>query len=261
MAKTNNGPTGKPLGKPTNTPAPAPTRAVAETPKAGAGIIAPFGTRKPLLKPDVQGCNYVQFVNPKAKRFAEILSATKMKAKDWPEDQPVLNTVGGPVVLDPFEYLLTSQYFQHFSEFDDQYNILSSIMDVDEKPGGSYTEFVEALIVVHHKGNIYPATCGFKSTKTAAFHTFNTYLSEGRIEPGDDGVLIGAMATYTSSEYTSKSSRRELIIGDCTVDTTPKDVAALVKKAFGNAAFLADLQKCVTAMKARYALVESKLVS
>lgn len=263
MAKT-----GKPIGKQdetkttTNAPPAANTgRAVAMNGPAGGGAVNLFGKKAPLLRPDVQGSNYVQFLNQKSKKRGEVLEALKIKSKDFREDTPILHTITGPVMLDPFRFWMSPHYFQHFSEVDKEYNILSSIMGVDDKPGGNYQENNEAIIfVLTPKGEIIPACCNFRTTKSSAFHAVTTHLDEQKSDASDDGVHADWLAAVTLEDYLSKA-KLESVITHTTVERVDAKLAAKLAARFGDKQFISDLSKCVTSIKARHAAVEAKLIN
>lgn len=262
MAKQSN--TGKPASATTT---PSPSRAVAAIGKP-IGSVNMFAPKKPLLKPEVSACNYVQFLNSKSGKYADVLGSLGIKPKDWVADTPVLHTVTGPVLLSPFRYFLTTQFFQHFSEFDDRYEILSSMMDIDEKPGREFTECVEALIVVvvppggsHKAERYFPAHMNFRGTKAAAFHTLNTHINERMEEASETGCYQDFFGEFTLTEYTSKASRREMTIGDCVVNPAGAAQKAALNKAFTDKNFMTDMGKCIESMKNRHAAVTAKLVN
>ena len=229
--------------------------------------LAPMG-RKPLLRPTTQaGCNYLQFLNTKAEKRGEICDQLKMKSSQVPNDAPIVHTGTGPILCDPFRYVVTSQFFQHFSETDNKYQILNSVMDVDESPGGDFKEYVEVILIVFPpKGQPVPVHAGLKTTKTGLFHKVDEFIREHAAEADGNGVYAGFLAEVSEfEEKTTRANARgekfDYTIPVIEIDKIGAKEATQLAAAFKDAGFLQQLNDCVESMKARYSLVESKQVS
>lgn len=221
-------------------------------------VLAPMGKRKPLVVTTIGGAQYVQFLNTKSPKRMEVCDTLGIKASKMMQDQPCLHTANGPVILDPFEFFLTQSHFQHFSITDDQYNILESVMDVDEHPRGDFQEFMECIIVVMNDGELTPACCTFKGPKASAFHDGMTALSEKRDEPNDIGLFAGFTFTGTLREYTAKRSKRDMMLLDVEATPVDKKLAAKLEASFKDEQFMELLEECITSQKDRYATVLAK---
>jgi len=245
-------------------PAPVATKserpaALKNKPDNGPVVMKGFGERRKLLVDGPVIGNYVQFVNTKSKNRDDICDKLNVKSKNMIDDFPIVMVAGKPTLLEPFAYIPTEQWFQHFSIMTETYEITESYIDVDEKPGQDFDDCIETvIIVVTGKGELIPACCLFKNTKTRAFSDVMTYISEQQEKAQGNGAYDSVLATVTLTEYTSKSTRREMMIGSAECEECPNDIRKALADAFKTPEFLQQLKDCVKANSARYELVKSK---
>lgn len=219
---------------------------VAKPPTTTAMV--PFGGQKrKLVEPATVSANYVTFatsLGKGSKRRAEYCEKLKIKDKDLPEDAPIL-VVGQEVYfLENFNFVLTQQWFQHFTEYDDAFKPIASYLDVDESPGGDFKEVVEAVIFVLHDDIVTPAIASFRTTKSGIFHDAYSAVK--------DGEWLQHVACVAFHEHTGKASGRTSIIGSATNRPIEETESELIATLLADPEATKALDACVASLKYRF---------
>lgn len=136
----------------------------------GTGLPVGFtGGPVQVAAPLVQRTPFVIFVSTKGQTFAKVAQ----QIPDIQDGDPVLCRGDSYTRLNPFKFYIISA-FQHFSKVNGQGEIFETILDAEQarEEKGQWSEHIETLLVVIlPSGELVPATCTFKTTKTNAAHT------------------------------------------------------------------------------------------
>lgn len=117
-------------------------------------------TNKPLVATVLPISPYVQFMHPMAKNYGSLVAAVR----NQPNGTPVLVDGDSFTMLAPFTFMVTPAFHQYYAKGDGDGEPIAYSEPIGRTPVG-WSEFVDAVIILHVDGEQKVARCRFKGPK------------------------------------------------------------------------------------------------
>lgn len=249
-----------------------------QRPMAGnAGALAMFANAGSPLKPVVQTVQtspYVFFLTHSAKAFGNVIAALGPTN----EGEPILVNSGQFILLQPFTFILTPQFFQFFGDINSNGDLVDAVpiehatSTPTRDDGEKYQDIVTAVIIVvdTYDGvtELYPARCEFRGPKMpavaaavqmvnaayvpewASYNTDNAEIAQSGLPPFCY-YTHDVTTVLTPPKRNADGKRKPYHLASSAPNLITPDVAELLKGKLNDPTFMAALQDSINDFDAR----------